>query len=179
MLAFVEVSGRGEGDRLLVRLAESLRADGVRVVGVVQHNIEYDPARPCHMDLHLIDGAQTIRISQNLGPMARGCRLDSAALEQAVAGVEAALARGGVDLLVVNKFGKREGEGRGFRPAIAQALQAGIPVLTSVASRNLPAFEDFAGGMAESVPPDPAGLVAWCRAELVRTGRMPGPVPGR
>jgi nucleoside-triphosphatase THEP1 len=178
VLAYAEVSGRGEGDRLLVRVVETLHAEGVRVVGVVQHNVEYDPARPCHMDLRLIDGAQTIRISQNLGPMARGCRLDSDALEQAVAGVEAALVRGGVDLLVINKFGKQECDGRGFRPAIAQALQAGIPVLTSVSARNLAAFEDFAGGMGESVPPDPAVLLGWCWTTLVQSGRKPGAALG-
>ena len=167
MLAYVEVSGRGTGDRLMVGVVDSLRAAGVRVAGVVQHNVEFDPARPCHMDLHLIDGAQTVRISQNLGPMARGCRLDADALERAVAGVEAAVARGGVDLLVVNKFGKQECDGRGFRPAIAQALEAGIPVLTTVSERNTTAFEVFAGGLADSLPPDPAVILMWCRTMLV------------
>jgi hypothetical protein len=51
-----------------------------------------------------------LRISQVLGPQARGCRLVPAALETAVVLVVAGLSCG-ADLLIVNKFGKHEAEG--------------------------------------------------------------------
>ncbi|MEX5726690.1 hypothetical protein Ga0609869_000043 [Rhodovulum iodosum] len=49
------------------------------------------------------------------------CRLDPAALETAVGLVAAGLSSG-ADLLIVNKFGKHEAAGRGFRYVVAEAV---------------------------------------------------------
>jgi glycosyltransferase involved in cell wall biosynthesis len=70
----------------------------------------------------------------------------------------------GADVLVVNKFGKQEAMGRGFRPLIAEALGLGVPVLTGVSEANLEALLRFAGGMAEPVGPDPEAVVQWWRS---------------
>lgn len=164
MLGYVAGGGRGSSDRLLAAVAERLRAAGFPLAGVVQINTVFDPARPCHMDLHVLTRDETLRISQNLGPLARGCRLDPSGLETAVGLVEAALADA-PRLLIVNKFGKVEAEGRGFRPVIGAALAAGVPVLTSVSSGNLAAFTAFAEDMAEPLPPDEEALIAWVRAQ--------------
>jgi hypothetical protein len=67
----------------------------------------------------------------------------------------------GADLLIVNKFGKHEAEGRGFRDVIAEALAMEIPVLVGLNSLNRPAFEDFAEGLATQLPPEPSALMAW------------------
>ena len=163
MLAFVVAEGRGQGDALLADVARALLAEGRRLAGVVQVNTIFDPARPCHMDLDVLTGGGRVRISQNLGPLAKGCRLDPSGLESAVGLVQAAL-EAAPSLLVINKFGKQELDGRGFRPLIGQALGMGVPVLTSVAPRNTPAFLEFAEGMAEALPPDEAAILAWCRA---------------
>jgi hypothetical protein len=101
-----------------------------------------------------------LRISQDLGPQARGCRLDPAALETAVGLVAAGLSSG-ADLLIVNKFGKHESEGRGFRSVIAEAVAMDIPVLVGLNALNRPAFESFAEGLAIQLPSDPAALMAW------------------
>jgi nucleoside-triphosphatase THEP1 len=163
MLGYVAGGGRGSSDRLLAAVAERLRADGFPVAGVVQVNTLFDPARPCHMDLMVLSRGETIRISQNLGPLARGCRLDPSGLETAVGHVERAL-EAAPRLLIVNKFGKVEAEGRGFRPVIGAALAQGVPVLTSVSPGNLAAFEAFAEGLAEPLPADEAAILDWCRA---------------
>jgi hypothetical protein len=163
MLGVVQTEGRGTGDRLMGEVSRVLLAEGLPVAGVFQENIEFDPARPCHMDLSLLDGSARFRISENRGPLSRGCRLDPGALEAAAGRVEAALARA-PRLLVVNKFGKQEAEGRGFRPAIGWALAAGVAVLTSVRAGNRAAFDAFAGDLAEDLPPDPAAIHAWARA---------------
>lgn len=110
-----------------------------------------------------------LRISQDLGRSARGCRLDPAALATAVGLVSAKLSKG-ADILIVNKFGKHEAEGRGFRGVIAEALSLGIPVLVGVNALNLPAFETFAEGMASGLPPAASALEAWiceCTAKTV------------
>ena len=115
------------------------------------------------MDVQCLPDGPVIRISQSLGKHARGCRLNPDALEQAVGWVEARIS-GDIDVLVVNKFGKHEADGRGFRNAIAQALEAGIPVVVGLNSMNKTAFHDFTGGAADEVAPDPDALLAWARA---------------
>jgi hypothetical protein len=80
------------------------------------------------MDVRVLPNGPILRISQNLGSVSKGCRLDPAALEAAVGLVEARLDPN-VDLLIINKFGKHEADGRGFRTVIAAALDLEIPVL--------------------------------------------------
>lgn len=163
MLGYVTCEAQGASDRLLAEVAVRLLAEGWPLAGVVQLNTEVDPARPCRMDLEVLGQGQVIRISQDLGALSQGCRLDAAALEQAVGLVEAALDQA-PRLLLVNKFGKQEGEGRGFRPLIGQALARGIPVLTAVRAKNLSQFQAFAEDMARPLPAEVEALLAWCRS---------------
>ena len=161
MLGYVVSQGAGQGDALLAGVAHSLQARGWRLAGVVQMNVTFDPARPCHMDLQVLSGTEVVRISQYLGAGAAGCRLDAQSLEQAVGLVAGAL-RAAPQLLIINKFGKQEADGRGFRALIGEALQMGIPVLTSVSGANRAGFEGFAGGIGVEVAADPEALMAWC-----------------
>jgi hypothetical protein len=159
-LAYTMAPGRGDTDLVLERLATDLAARGLRCCGTVQINSERLDAGPCDMDVRVLPDGPVLRISQHLGPQARGCRLDPAALETAVGLVMARLVSG-ADLLIVNKFGKHEADGRGFRAVIAEAVALDIPVLVGLNSLNQPAFECFAEGMALELPPDPAALMAW------------------
>jgi len=163
MLGYVISPGRGAGDRLLAAVAGELAARGVALAGAVQLNVERDPDRHCHMDLRILGQGETFRISEDRGRHARGCRLDPQGLVEGVLRVEAGLAQGAA-LLIVNKFGKAEAEGGGFRDAIGWALAADIPVLTAVSATNLPAFLRFADGMATELPPDQGRVVTWCLA---------------
>jgi hypothetical protein len=165
MLGFVTGGERGQADLVLAEVAAQLQAAGVALAGVVQVNEEFDPERPCHMDLHILNGVEVVRISQNLGSLAKGCRLDPAGLVQAVGLVEQALAAGPA-LLIVNKFGRQEAEGHGFRPLIGQALAAGIPVLTSVNAGYQAAFDAFSDGMGVALPCACDDILAHCRAQL-------------
>lgn len=112
------------------------------------------------MDLRILGDGAVIRISQNLGISAESCRLDSGALAQAVARAEAVLARG-ADLVIINKFGKQECFGRGFRDFIATALARGVPVLLSVPQEQLAGFHAFAQDLAE--PVTARSVLDWCR----------------
>ncbi|MDP2120645.1 MAG: DUF2478 domain-containing protein [Hoeflea sp.] len=159
-LAFVRTTERGLTDRLLWTFADSLQADGFRLAGVVQTNSDRPGSRHCDMDVRVLPDGPVIRINQVLGEESRGCRLDPAALEEAVALVEAALDPA-PDLLIINKFGKHEAEGRGFRPLIGEALARDIPVLLGVNALNQAGFEAFAGDYAEELAADSAGLAAW------------------
>ena len=52
-----------------------------------------------------------------------------------------------VDLLIVNKFGKQEACGAGFRTLIGEAITLGVPVLTCVNALNQEAFDQFSAGL--------------------------------
>lgn len=80
-----------------------------------------------------------------------------------MAAAEASL-RTGVDLLIVNKFGKQEAAGRGFRSVIAAALEAGADVLVGVNAMNLGALAAFTGDAARAVAPDEESLMRWIAA---------------
>ena len=163
MLGYVLSGGRGEADRVLAGVVARLADMGWPLAGVVQINTDHaDPGRACHMDLDVLQDRARIRISQDLGAMSRGCRLDPSALETAVGLVEAAL-QGGPRLLVINKFGKQEVDGRGFRPVIGQAMAAGVPVLTTVSQGNLEGFQTFAEGLGQALPPDEGAVMDWVR----------------
>jgi hypothetical protein len=170
-LAFTMAPGRGDTDLLLQGLAAAASERGIRAAGIVQINTERPDAGPCDMDVKVLPDGPVLRISQSLGAGARGCRLDPASLEQAVGLVAADLQRG-ADCLIVNKFGKHEAEGRGFRPLVADALAAGLPVLVGVNTLNLEAFKAFSGGLAVQLPPVAAELRGW----LYQAAREPAPV---
>ncbi len=156
--AYVMTSDRGETDRLLAGQADRALGQGLHLAGVVQTNTPRPKSHHCDMDVQVLPDGPVIRISQDLGPNARGCALDPAALERAVQAVAPTVTER-TDLLIVNKFGKHESEGRGFREIIAQALELGVPVIVGLNAANAAAFEDFTGGMATAVP---------CRREAVQ-----------
>ncbi|ETX30313.1 DUF2478 domain-containing protein [Roseivivax isoporae] len=165
MLGFFTCRQRGGTDPMVAALARRLQQAGLHLAGAVQENIERPGRRHCHMELHVLAGTRRVRISQDLGEHARGCRLDPDGLERAAAMVAGALdAR--VDLLIVNKFGKQECDGRGFLPVIGEALSQGVPVLVSVSDANRAAFLQIADGMAEELAPEPEALFAWARARV-------------
>jgi len=165
-IAYVMAKGRGYTDLLLRGLALRAQARGLRLCGTVQINSNCDAGRPCDMDVQVLPDGPVIRISQTLGPGARGCRLDPAALEQAVAESEARLTAG-CDLVIVNKFGKHEAEGRGFRALIAEAVAAGVPVLVGVNARNAPCLAEFLGADPDRPAPTQQGLDAWLEGAAV------------
>jgi hypothetical protein len=152
--------GRGDTDLILFKLATVLAARGLRCCGTVQINSERGDTGPCDMDVRVLPDGPILRISQDLGRASHGCRLDPAALETAVGLVSASMGQGS-DLLIVNKFGKHEAQGRGFRTVIAEALSKGIPVLVGINALNLSAFEEFAEGLATRLPPEPTALESW------------------
>lgn len=151
----------------MFRLAQRLISDGLRVCGTVQINTEREGEGPCDMDVRVLPDGPVLRISQNLGVGARGCRLDPAALESAV-GLVARSLESGADLLIVNKFGKREAEGGGVRHVIAEGLAAGIPVLVGLNTLNANAFQSFAEGLAVELPAEKSKFSQWVADGLER-----------
>ncbi|MFN4171362.1 MAG: DUF2478 domain-containing protein [Pseudorhodobacter sp.] len=164
-LAFLHAPEQGQTNRLLADLAARLIARGVRVCGCVQIDSPRAGQLRCDMDLRLMPDGAVLRISENRGAGAGGCQLDPGALEAAVAAVALRLAQG-ADLLIVNKFGKQEAEGHGFRDLIGEAVSLGIPVLVGLNDAGAAGFAAFADGLAEALPADPATLDDWASAAI-------------
>jgi nucleoside-triphosphatase THEP1 len=168
-IAYTMAPGRGDTDLVLAAVAERLAAKGYRLCGTVQINTECPDQGPCDMDVRVLPDGPEIRISQSLGKEAKGCRLDPQSLEIAV-GLAGARLREGSDVLIVNKFGKHEADGRGFRPLVAEAIELGIPVLVGLNTINEPAFQNFSGGLAQALAPDVKTLTDWIEACATPTG---------
>ena len=163
----------GEGGalaRLLDDLVAELRDAGVCVAGAIQDDVPRDNRTHDDMLLRELSSRRTFRISEDRGPAAAGCHLDTFALEDAAGLVEASL-DSGAEILLLNKFGKREAQGRGFRGALAAAVQRDIPVLVGIGARNLDAWKEFAGPLAEALPLEREAVAAWCRSALRRPCR--------
>lgn len=151
-LGYVSLPGRGANDRFLTDIVARLRSLEIRVAGTVQSNVERPDRAKCDMDIFVLPDGPVLRISEDRGDLARGCRLDAGVLEDAVLGVTRELPR--AEMLIVNKFGKQEAEGRGMAPLIAEALGSGLPVLLGVNGLNVQAFRTFAAGLGTALPAD-------------------------
>lgn len=158
-IAFVRSSKRTSTNELFDALAHHLMAQNVRVVGTIQTNSPRPKSHKCDMDVRVLPDGDVIRISQNLGANSKGCHLDPSALEEAVMQTDARL--DGADLLILNKFGKHEAQGRGFRDVMARAVMQDIPVLVGVNDLNMADFLNFCGGEATELAQELSQLKEW------------------
>lgn len=163
-IAYVSLAGRGATDALIADAVALVTP--ARLAGTVQRDVVRTDRTLCDMELVVLPDGPVFRINQDRGEAARGCRLDGSALEEAVVAVAARLP--GAEALVVNKFGKLEAQGRGYVPLIAEALERDLPVLVGVNGLNLPDLLAFCDGMAQVLPPDPAGIAGWLSAEILQ-----------
>jgi hypothetical protein len=65
------------------------------------------------------------------------------------------------ELLILNKFGKVEAEGRGLLDLVAIAVDRRIPVVIGVPIRNLQAWRNFAGGLSVEFSSNPSEIADW------------------
>ncbi len=149
---------------LLHRVARHLIDRGIRVSGFVQHKEPRPDRDRCDMILEDLESGSHVVISEDRGALARGCMLNIQELLRAEALGTRAL-ENGADLLIVNKFGKTEAEGGGFRPLISEAAARQIPVLIAVPASRLAAWHLFSEGLAAEYSFDrlPSSLEAICR----------------
>ncbi|SMP07052.1 DUF2478 domain-containing protein [Shimia sagamensis] len=164
-IGYVSAPGRGETDRLISEAATTLEAEGFRLNGIVKVLQDLpDSDHHCDMDVRVLSDGRSIRITQSLGKESQGCRLNPEAIAEAVAAVDqAGVTR--ADAFLLNKFGPEEAEGRGFRHAIADALEKGIPVLVGLGAGEATrkGFEAFVGDLADPVSPDLDAILGFVR----------------
>ncbi|MBW8321314.1 MAG: DUF2478 domain-containing protein [Arenimonas sp.] len=158
-------------DDILEAVARVLQKDGLTVAGVLQRESSGDGECCNRIDLEDIASGEHSIISQALGSGARGCRLDPQALA-GVAGPLLARLDTRPALLILNRFGKGESEGQGFRAVIEEACARGIPLLTAVRENHVEAWQGFVGELGAVLAPDQADVVEWARAAVAAAERL-------
>ncbi len=143
ILALIYTDATG-ADHVLARLALALMEREVTLAGLVQHNAPRPGRSRCDMVLEDLGSGQHVAISQDRGPHARGCALDLGQLLAASMLVEQSLGRQ-PDVVILNKFGKSEAEGGGFRDLIAKVMGSGSTLVIAVPWRNIESWRTFVG----------------------------------
>ncbi len=147
-------------EALFAHAARALAARGVRLGGVLQHDIPTVIEDPCAMQLENLETGESIPLSQDLGRGSVSCRVDPDALARGSMAVRGALERG-VDLVIINKFGAQEVSGAGLRDEMGETVLAGVPLLTAVGERFLPEWSAFTGGAGALLPPTLEAILQW------------------
>jgi nucleoside-triphosphatase THEP1 len=155
-LAALIYEDQQDPDAVLRDFADDLSACGFRAVGMVQAGQCADSS----LSAVLLPSGEKVLLAQDFDPAARGCRLDLSRLNDAGMRVAEAL-EAGADLLIVNRFGKRERDGKGLAFLIERALDADIPVVIAVSAKSFPDWIKFAGGMTVKLACDRHALDAW------------------
>jgi molybdate transport system ATP-binding protein len=160
-------------DDLLARFAGDLIGRGHRLGGIVQRNVKDERGQRERMEVIDLMTGREVRICQYLGRDAAACKLNPAGLAEAATLVTRAVAAG-VELVVVNKFSKQEAAGRGLRAEMADAVTAGLPLLTAVSDSCYGAWMGFTGGFGTTLLCDRRVVEDWweemsMRARLARS----------
>jgi hypothetical protein len=140
------VYGAGEDpDPLIAGFADDLHRAGHRPVGVVQSGRTCQSENPQFGVVMLPDG-EVVGLASDDGAHTVGCRLDPDRLAGVAVRLAAAIEYG-ADLVIINRFGLSEADGKGLIDLIPLALDADIPVLIAVPERRFPAWIRFSEGM--------------------------------
>ena len=155
-------------DAVLRYFATDLIARGCRVVGMVQAGQCADSS----LSAVLLHSGEKLLLAQDFDPAAQGCRLDLARLQNAGARIADALSHG-ADLVIINRFGKRERDGKGLSYLIERALDADIPVVIAVGKDHFADWIKFAGGMSVKLRCDRDALDTWWHAVSAQDASPP------
>ena len=132
------------GDRMaLLKFVEQLKSNNVRVAGVLQEALFNAMGEITGLNAIDVCTDQRIPITR-LVENAGECGLDVAALAETTGIIRKAI-DDRRDLVVVEKFGEMEQEGKGLIDEVFQAIAAGIPLLISVPEAALPAWQERSG----------------------------------
>ena len=166
-LAALVYNKHQDPDQILRDFAADLNGLGHRAVGLVQARQHCTDAPK--LSATLVHTGEELELFQKLGSCSTGCRLDVGRLLGAGQRIASAI-DAGADLLVVNRFGRQEREGKGLSYLVERALSADIPVVIAVPSHRFADWIKFADGMSVKLPCHREALDAWWNAVSARNG---------
>jgi hypothetical protein len=152
------VYGQGQDpDRILGDFAADLNANGYSAVGLVQLGHR---CRDAALSATLLHTGESVPLFRNIDNATDKRRLDLARLRDAGERIARAIDQG-ADIVIVNRFGRQECEGKGLSHLVAHALDADIPVVIAVPSHRFTNWIRFAEGMSVKLPCNRRALDAW------------------
>ena len=163
------VYGAGdEPDRLLLDFSEHLCRSGFRVAGIVQLG-RTGEAGNANLGAVMLPGNEVVGMAHDSGGKPCGCRLHAGWVAES-ASIIAATIEQGADLVIVNRFGKLEAEGRGFIDLIKQAVMADIPALIAVPEHRFTAWIRYSSGMHVRLACRRTALDGWWQSVVGAAG---------
>ena len=159
IIGVVQTEKNDNSQSLLADFAQSLLNAGWNVGGLVQQTT-HSATGPSIMELVDIRTKERFLISQPLGKDSSSCCLDPSGLCDSSAVLRRELSTD-IDLLIVNKFAVAESEGKGLLQELFLAIEQGVPVLTSVASRYKDDWGRLTGGCGQNLPPSIEAMTTW------------------
>ena len=167
-LAAIEFAQDEAADALLEDVARQLQKRGIKVAGLIQH-AQSEEGQCCGaVFVEDIVSAKRWQIMQPLGQHARGCRLNPQEMANVSVWAMNELQKK-PDILFLNRFGKGEADGGGLRSVFEAATLNNVPVLTSVKETYMPAWDDFAAGLAVSLASELSEVLLWCIRAIEET----------
>jgi hypothetical protein len=161
-IAVVRGTSSAEIHELFRSLAERWRPS-LRLAGLVaeDHGLA---DRACSAGfLRNIASGERFSIFEDLGPGSAACHLDGAgaltAAQSVCRDIEA-----GCDLVLLSKFGKLEANDKGLFGAFKAALDAHVPLVTSVSPAYEQHWRKLAGNSYAILPADLEEIATWWRA---------------
>src|SRR5262249_299269 len=144
---------------------DSLRANGVRIAGLLQRFGETLPNGKRAMYVEDLSNGERIRLDIFRGKEAAGCTLDPDGLNRAACVIKNAIAQR-PDILMVNRFGKQEAEGHGMRAELAEAVSSGVPTVVAVSKSLIADWDKFVGEPGHLLKPELDDIVTWSQQQL-------------
>ena len=145
---------------LLADFVQRRRRQGLRVAGIIEFAAKAASGACGALSVVDLATGERIAITQNLGPGSTACNLDPAGLAEACAAAQRAI-EAGADLVVLSKFGKLEAGRGGLCGAFAAAIDAELPIVTTVNPLMREDWTRFAGDLADDVVADAEALESW------------------
>jgi nucleoside-triphosphatase THEP1 len=134
------------GDRMaLLKFVDKQKAMNVRVGGVLQEALFNSAGEITGLNAVDVSTNRRIPISRPVGNNDE-CGLDVSALTQTSDIIRQAISER-LDLVVVEKFGELEQNGKGLNDEILQTIAEGIPLLLSVPEAALPIWQERSGDL--------------------------------
>jgi nucleoside-triphosphatase THEP1 len=154
-----------EPDEILCAFANHLAALGYRAAGLVQRGHRRFGAGLSALLLH---SGEELTLFRDTDAGEIGPRLDAVRLQDAASQISRAIDQG-ADIVIVNRFGRQELNGRGLCSLVERAAHADIPVVIAVPAHRFADWIKFADGMTVKLRCDREALVDWWQTIKIRT----------
>lgn len=157
-------------DRLLLTICNRLTPH-YRLGGLIQE-IEGSQGGTCATSVRVFDlrTREEFNIWEDRGTCSSGCRMNERVLTEAGSVLDAAI-NDRVDLLIINRYGRAESEGRGLLSSFSRAAIIGIPVLTAVRPPYDQEWSRYHGGSAVDLPCEDLIICKWAAQAIEVTHR--------